>query len=653
MAALEPLPWLARASQPEATSTPATRAWWRGPDSLRHTVVLVLAAVLLVGAASAWTTRSMLALRVHDYAILNLAGQLREIASGMALDGRLLLAQRGAAPSDDELARWRDKLAVQVAQYDRIVESFFARDLAPDLTGLDAPVSCNWDHLSLAQLAATRNTWLAVRARIAPALQATSDTTSVLAAARVLADDGPALLDASRTLAGSFKTMMQAKLDRVITVQLAALAGAGGLGLLLWAWLRRRVLAPLAAVQAGAARVLQGELGHQTPVQGGAETREVATALNALSARMQLLFDLAGRSSAGLSTADLLRAMLEALAPVAGLQGLAVLRRHRSGDGPRWLLRRSALHAEAKPAVHAALAEGQVLSSAGTAAAALADGDLHARQHGIGPWLGVVLRDDADEGWIVVFAGHTSASGQGHGQGWVEPLLQAAATLLRAQLERTLSSDALVVAAVEGLAKLAESRDPETGDHLLRMSRYSALIAEALAHDPAHAGRIDARWIEELERFAPMHDIGKVGIADRILLKPGRLTDEERAEMSLHPLIGAEVLRRCEAPMAARGRRVFQLGIDIAEGHHEKWDGTGYPHGHAGEAIPLAARIVALADVFDALTSRRPYKEAWPVERALDAIRADSGRHFDPAVVAALEQALPQVLAFYERHKHV
>jgi HD-GYP domain-containing protein (c-di-GMP phosphodiesterase class II) len=263
--------------------------------------------------------------------------------------------------------------------------------------------------------------------------------------------------------------------------------------------------------------------------------------------------------------------------------------------------------------------------------------------------MGLVLQDDLDEAWIVGFA----AVREGACEGSAQALLHAAATLLRGQLERTLTSDALVVAAIDGLAKLAESRDPETGDHLLRMSRYAALIAEELAREPAHAGTIDARWIEDLERFAPMHDIGKVGVADSILLKPGRLSDAERAEMSRHPLIGGEVLRRCEAQMQARGRSVFRLGIEIAEGHHERWDGDGYPRQLAGEAIPLSARIVAVADVFDALTSRRPYKEAWPVERALQAIRADSGRHFDPAAVAALERALPRVLAFYERHKHV
>jgi HD-GYP domain-containing protein (c-di-GMP phosphodiesterase class II) len=185
------------------------------------------------------------------------------------------------------------------------------------------------------------------------------------------------------------------------------------------------------------------------------------------------------------------------------------------------------------------------------------------------------------------------------------------------------------------------------------MSHYAALLAEEMGRCGREQGRISAQDVEEIRRFAPMHDIGKVGIADGILLKPGRLTAEERDDMQRHPLIGGEVLRRCEAQMNAHGREVFQCGIDIAEGHHERWDGTGYPRGTAGEAIPLSARIVAVADVFDALTSRRPYKEAWSVERAVEAIERDAGRHFDPEVFAALRRAMPRVLGVYERLKHV
>jgi HD-GYP domain-containing protein (c-di-GMP phosphodiesterase class II) len=227
------------------------------------------------------------------------------------------------------------------------------------------------------------------------------------------------------------------------------------------------------------------------------------------------------------------------------------------------------------------------------------------------------------------------------------------ATQVDSVLSRTLAMDALVVAAVQGLAKLAESRDPETGDHLMRMSLYSAFIAEDLSRIEPFCREIDPGYIRSLHRFAPMHDIGKVGISDRVLLKPGRLDDEERREMNRHPAIGGEVLRLCEQRMNELGRSVFRVGIEIAEAHHEKWDGSGYPHGQKGEAIPLSARIVAVADVFDALTSKRPYKEAFAVDQALAIIDKDAGHHFDPAVVAALHRSLPRVLEIYDRYKHV
>ncbi len=230
--------------------------------------------------------------------------------------------------------------------------------------------------------------------------------------------------------------------------------------------------------------------------------------------------------------------------------------------------------------------------------------------------------------------------------------LQGIASHVDAVLARTMVMESLVVAAVQGLAKLAESRDPETGNHLVRMSLYSALVAEELAGDTACPQAIDPAYVRDIHRFAPMHDIGKVGIADAILLKPGRLNDAERAEMCRHPSIGAEVLRLCEERLKEEGRSVFRMGVEIAEAHHEKWDGTGYPNGLAGAAIPLSARIVAVADVFDALTSKRPYKEAWGVDKALDALRRDAGRHFDPMVVDAFHRVLPAILEIHGRLGH-
>ncbi|HCA26463.1 MAG TPA: metal-dependent phosphohydrolase, partial [Betaproteobacteria bacterium] len=220
-------------------------------------------------------------------------------------------------------------------------------------------------------------------------------------------------------------------------------------------------------------------------------------------------------------------------------------------------------------------------------------------------------------------------------------------------LEKTVVMEGLVIAAVEGLAKLAESRDPETGNHLKRMSLYAAIVSEELGMMESAQEQITPAYVRDILHFAPMHDIGKVGIRDDILLKPGKLTTEEWGEMTRHPIIGGQVLRRCEAQMNNLGHSLFQVAIEIAEGHHEKFDGSGYPNGLKSDAIPLAARIVAVADVFDALTSKRPYKEAWPVEKALALLDGEAGRHFDPQVIAAFKQALPRILDIYEQLKHV
>lgn len=178
------------------------------------------------------------------------------------------------------------------------------------------------------------------------------------------------------------------------------------------------------------------------------------------------------------------------------------------------------------------------------------------------------------------------------------------------------------------LAKAGEYRDQETGNHIIRMAKCARLIAEEL--------KLTAMECDEIEAAAPMHDIGKIGIPDHILLKPGRHTEEEQAIMRRHPLIGHEIL--ADSPS-----RYLQMGAVIALGHHEKFDGSGYPQGLAGEAIPLPARIVAVADVFDALMSSRPYKRAWTFEEALQYVRTETGRHFDPDCVHAFERRIDTV----------
>lgn len=187
---------------------------------------------------------------------------------------------------------------------------------------------------------------------------------------------------------------------------------------------------------------------------------------------------------------------------------------------------------------------------------------------------------------------------------------------------------------VQRLGRAAEYKDNETGMHVMRMSHVSGRIALQLGMDEYYA--------EQLIHAAPMHDIGKIGIPDRVLLKPGKLDDEEMALMRKHPEMGAKILSHSSSPL-------IRLAHSVALYHHEKWDGSGYPFGLSGEAIPLEARIVAVADVFDALLNKRPYKEAWPVDKAVAEIEAHRGKHFDPAVVDALLQCLPDLVEINNR----
>jgi len=191
------------------------------------------------------------------------------------------------------------------------------------------------------------------------------------------------------------------------------------------------------------------------------------------------------------------------------------------------------------------------------------------------------------------------------------------------------------------LGRAAEFRDNETGAHILRMSHASALLARELGWDEEAC--------ELMLNASPLHDVGKIAIPDSILLKPGPLTPHERSIMQGHTLKGAAILRAPQGEF----NELLAMAAEIALHHHERWDGAGYPQGLAGEAIPLSARIVAVADVLDALTSQRPYKAAWPLQQALDFIRAQSGQHFDPQVVAALERCLASVLELQQRFQDV
>lgn len=219
--------------------------------------------------------------------------------------------------------------------------------------------------------------------------------------------------------------------------------------------------------------------------------------------------------------------------------------------------------------------------------------------------------------------------------------------IVNAELEQALEArdDELIRARnglVLALAKIVEHRSTETGKHLMRLQRFCRLLAEEAAALPAFAPVIDANFIRALEDAAPLHDIGKAALPDHILNKPGPLAPEERLIMQAHTTIGADTLREVakQHPFATG---FLHVAIDIARAHHERWDGAGYPDRLAGHDIPLVARIVALADVYDALRSRRVYKPGLSHHTTVLTMTEGSAGHFDPALLEVFKRVAPQL----------
>jgi len=205
--------------------------------------------------------------------------------------------------------------------------------------------------------------------------------------------------------------------------------------------------------------------------------------------------------------------------------------------------------------------------------------------------------------------------------------------------ELTLALEGIRTASLETIVRLsraAEYRDEDTGAHILRMSHYAAAVASKMG--------LSEKDVENILYAAPMHDVGKIGIPDHILLKPGKLSAEEWEIMKSHAAMGAEILN-------GSGADVLQLAETIAGTHHEKWNGEGYPMGLAGEAIPVSGRVTAIADVFDALTSKRPYKEPFSVDRSFSIIAEERGTHFAPAAVDAFVAVRDEILQIKARYQ--
>ncbi|MDD5388279.1 MAG: two-component system response regulator [Gallionellaceae bacterium] len=229
-------------------------------------------------------------------------------------------------------------------------------------------------------------------------------------------------------------------------------------------------------------------------------------------------------------------------------------------------------------------------------------------------------------------------------------LLAGKNTWLEAEVARRMRENELTQeVSIRALAHLAETRDPETGNHILRTQAYVQRLAQRLGDHPRFPTLQDGHYIELLARSAPLHDIGKVGIPDAILQKPGPLTAQEWTVMKTHARLGFDAIELAERD-AARAVEFLGLAKEIARWHHEKWDGGGYPDGLAGDAIPISARLMAVADVFDALITPRVYKAPMSFEQAREIIAAGRGSHFDPDMVDAFLGGFDDFAAIAQRH---
>lgn len=227
--------------------------------------------------------------------------------------------------------------------------------------------------------------------------------------------------------------------------------------------------------------------------------------------------------------------------------------------------------------------------------------------------------------------------------------------ILEAEVSRRMvENDLTQLVSIRALAHLAETRDPETGHHILRTQNYVRALALRLRLHPRFSAVLDARTIDLLTKSAPLHDIGKVGIPDSILQKAGPLTAHEWEIMKTHARLGSDAIEKAEGDVA-QPVAFLSLAKEIAHWHHEKWDGSGYPDGLRGEAIPLSARLMAVADVFDALISVRVYKPAMPFDEAREIIAQGSGSHFDPDIAAAFLEGFETMTTIadqYQDHTH-
>ena len=633
---------------------------WHHSIQVQIGLAMALIFVLLTGTLG--YTLYALKLRQHDYIILNLTGQLRVLSQTMVDQAKLYTTQ---APDNydkynRDLRMYWQGLQQQTTQYRQIINALATRQLDSHTAGKHEKIYCTFDAYSRNQLARSSADWKRFEAGLNQKIGKDLEQPRLTWAAQYILVHGNQLMSSSEKLSLAFQSMMQHKLSQIrLFLMIAAVLGSLLLlGILLL--LKRGIMQPIQATMKGFKQVAQGDFTHPVTVTGHNEIAQMTGSFNQLTSRLNAMFKLTNRINQGTQLDEVLAFVHAEFQPFVPLDWVGVL--YATPDNNRLSLERYfcpklqrftdttfSMPAQLNNKLNKPLSihfDAANLTVTGTLEHALIKLGLQSAVY-------LPLQGDSNIGTNTVHAYMVFASKKASYQPEHIEFLGNVAAVISHVFEKTVVMENLVIAAIKGLAKLAESRDPETGDHLNRMASYSAILAEELGRNSAYSALITPAYIRDIFNFAPMHDIGKVGIADSILLKPGKLDAAERIEMERHPTIGAEVLQLAEAQMQAHGRSMFNIGIEIAAAHHEKFDGSGYPAGLQGQQIPLSARIVAIADVFDALTSKRPYKEAWSIAQALDFMRNNAGQHFDPEIIKALESAMPRILVVYTRLKHI
>lgn len=650
--------------------------------SIKFQVLLVLLVQFAALLAVVLSTMYLVKLRQHDYLILNLTGQLRVITQNLVTQSRHYVDQapRDYTSYNRDLGLFNKDLQTQVKAFDEIIQSLKARSLKADLFSsrildpkLDGkskvprltdaqPIICKWNAQARSQMDHTAVIWNKFHKGLQAALGNNPKEPRLEAAAEYILLNEETLSTSTAELADNFRSMMEDKLSQIQLLNQVGLGILISISLVIIIILYRRIFKPIDSTVAGFHRAANGDFSHQVPVYAHNEIGEMTESFNYLTRRLATLLRLTDEINQASTLDETLQLVFDRFPVFLPIEWTGILRSIRNN---------TRYHLDNRyGSVPYDISENEQFESAGSlflqtaesgkpfcsCVELLPDDDWEQdafiqrmQQIHLRSFFYLPLISNPLENAVLVLA--TTAE-DAYDASHLEFLTNIAGQVGHS-FNKTIGMESLVISTVKGLAKLAESRDPETGDHLFRMSHYSALIADELSKTDQYRDYIDTGYIRDILTFAPMHDIGKVGINDSILLKNGKLDEAEYREMQRHPTIGGAVLRQCEKQMNAVGRSIFQLGIEIAEGHHEKFDGSGYPSQVKGKDIPLSARIVAAADVFDALTSKRPYKEAWPIDKAMEYIESQAGKHFDPDIIAAMKKAMPTILSLYEKHKHV